>query len=303
VDIEELEHRNRRLLSYAEQAVRLKAAAAANRSGAREDTARLDAVCAICDTHLRRAAELLDQLRAQARRQLEDEGRRLQRLLERRRKVKGGLRAAVLDPRIARRRDRIARLNKLMSARNAAQAGGFQEMPLDEYAHPARREGEFSLTRANLLIAGATAVLLLVAASVTYFATRPGGSVQFEARRISARSDFIQVVAENGLLEPIRLHVPWGAARPENDPAAYGFDVFVRAPGEEEFRLLPDTGRAWIHEGQDFSLRESVEVAPMLRTELRLSLDALRESGPGFEAVRLVLTGAAGRTAGAAVFQ
>lgn len=302
MDIKELEDRNRRLLSYAEQAGRLKAAAAAGRAAGRVDAEQFGALSAAYDGHLRQAAGLLSALREQVRARLVKEGGKLQRALRRRQAVRDGIRAAALDRRIARRRATIARLNKLMAARNAAQAGGFLDMPLDDYARPARRTGEFSLTRTNLLIAGATAVLLLVAAGVTYFATRPGAGVQFEATRVSARSDFIRVVVENGLLEPIRLHVPWPATRAEVDAYAYGFEVYVRATGEDAYRLLPDTGDAWFYEGRNFAWRDSVEMPPLLRAELRLNLDVLRARGVQFENVRLLLTSAAGRTAGAAAF-
>ncbi|MFP4499507.1 MAG: hypothetical protein ACLFTT_00775 [Candidatus Hydrogenedentota bacterium] len=282
------------MLSYEEQVRYLLLAAEHDRNAGNIDLARYASLRTAYLGHQQRARAELAKLRGRAQRKLARRGRQIQRLLAWRRK---GIGTGPIDRLLANCRADAASLNRVASARTAADLGGFEDHAIEHYpVFDKTAPGEFSLTRANLQLLGATALLLVLAVAVTFAMHKPGAGVQFGAYTLPADEAIVLVGCENGTTSPIRLYVPAASktAMTGSDMPAYGVEVYVRAPGQERFVLVGQTQAAWYHEGRNFERRQYITVQPLMQTELRLDAAALRDMAGEFERLRLVFTDAAG---------
>lgn len=294
VNSETLHAQTRRMLSYEEQVRYLLLAAEHDRNTGKIDLARYAELRAAYLGHQQRARGELAKLRNRARRKLARRGRQIQWLLAWRRK---GIGRGLIDRLLADCRADTASLNRVASARTSADLGGFEDHGLEQFAvFDKKPAGEFSLTRTNLQLLGATALLLVLAVAITFAMHKPGAGVQFGAHSLPADEAIVLVGCENGTTSPIRLYVPavGATAMTGSDMPAYGVEVYVRAPDHESFVLAGQTQAAWYHEGRNFERRQYITVQPLMQTELRLDTAALREVAGEFDRLRLVFTNAAG---------
>ena len=292
----------RRLLSCMEQAQRLVRAVEHELRAGRLDRGQHEALVRDYQGYAARAAARLAKVRAAAASEAARAGKKLQRALAAQQSAAGQVgRPEKYRERIVRLRQIIEKCNRVIGARNAAAVGGFLDWDLKRYqAFADAGPGEFAPTRANFILAGITAALLLIAVGATYFFTYSGGEVQIKAHLEEQPQPRIRVFFKNTQAAPVALYVGGDEETPPsvNSQRAYRVAVYIddgATEDSENFRLVADVARAWFNEGVDFSRRDHLIVDPYEQVHLGLLISGLRSAGLEVERVRLLFTGPGGK--------
>lgn len=296
-------------LSYRDKARRLCAECDAAFAAGHLDRALYEREHGTYAAHARMAEERLRELRTAAIPRIERLGRHLRRMLAKRQALTDAPSNArkrklpVLDVSIERLRAEIAWYNALLSAETPDRAGGLVELPLDKYARLTRPRGtEFSLTQSNLILAGITAALLIVAVVSTYLVFAPGRNVAVTASRITADNDIVALRCTNAGDRPVTLYVPWGGNRTGSGKDAYGVDIYLRGQEQDDFRLWLDTAGVWYYEGRAMRDRDAITVPPFLEAEIRFNLSQIRRTEPETASIKFVVSDQWGRPVYTGVF-
>lgn len=296
-------------LSYRDKARRLCSECEAAFAAGRIDRALYERELGAYSAHARMANKRLEALRKAEVPRIERLGRRLQRLLARRAALAAApsnlrqRKLPVLDVSIERLRAEIAWYNALLSAETPDRAGGLVDLPLNKYVRLTRPRGtEFSLTQSNLILAGITAVLLVIAVVSTYLVFVPGRNLTVTASRITAENDILALRCANAGDRPVQLYIPWGGNQTGSGEDAFGVDVYLRGQGQDDFRLWTDTDGVWYYEGRAMRDRDSITVPPFLESEIRFNLSQVRKIEPETSAIKFVVSDRSGRPIYSGVF-
>jgi hypothetical protein len=310
-----LQHLLRLLLSWREKAERRLHGGDKNATPLEFDAGRFSSQAEYCAWHRGQAVRHLNEVREEGRQYLLQLGKELQQLLRQQEALKAdaasGKRSAEeanaenrrLRKAIEAQRHILARLNQLLGAANAEDAGGYYDMPLRSYGKQflqdsggvlfpksgKRGTGLFSpLTRVDrFFVLLALMVLAMLAAGTVYY-TMLRHDIVFKCGLPEERNAPLCLYAENRGFNDIWLQAPGVEGRRSwQDAPLYSVAVEARLPGEKKWRRFPAAGAAWRHEGVAAWRGEPVRIPAGVRIQIYLDLAALEAPGLDWEALRV----------------
>ncbi len=244
----------------------------------REQAERLKKPTATAENHFLR-------LREREAPRMREMGATLQMLLRRQKQTTGKAESEHLARQMAELRSEIAFLNHLLTNPTLDEVGGFLDVPLDRYPKLLKTERKALWTPWNARDrkqVAAVAVLLVVAVLAVLYLTLWRAQVRFEAIAPEFPNGQLRLLCINQTTNSIRISAPRDAVSARQSPRhSYGVSAFVREPGKKDFRLTPVTG-AWTYNGTPTTQRDPVLVAPGMSAELQL--DLARAFPPGIKA-------------------
>jgi len=208
-----------------------------------------------------------------------------------------------LAARVQGLRGEVAELSALAAAQTSAQAGGFVDVPLDEYAG-SRADGRPKIDLKPTPLGLCLWVVVLAAAIAGVLAYRGfirlGPPVRIEAAL--DQNGVVRVVCRNRTPFAAAVHVAWpegGSEQAETneDTRRYGIVCRIRERGAKEERVVVPPLDAWVHGAMPLRAPEAITLGPGMSVELLLDTSAFLRVGAAPESLRLALTDANGRTA------
>lgn len=196
--------------------------------------------------------------------------------------------------RVERLRGEIAGCNSLLGARRSGEAGGFIDLPLEEYAprlglKPAARARDRWEPRHYLMIAALAIVMGI--ACYAYYTHKAAPRLACEAAYQPAPAEAAVLTITNTGLTPILLHVPWQDPIPAAQREGHcGLSVFARSAGDTEMLLVPTMAGEWLRLGAPMTGQDVVDLQPGSIETLSLDLRLMRARIEKLEDLRVEAT-------------
>ncbi len=306
----------RLLLSWREKAARIRAMPPHQRPALDYNTDAYPTVDVYLDAQQAEAKRYLERLREEARREASQGAKRLRESLDEQRSLiatatKLGAEAANAKNRICREhifalREEIKTLDRAAAARYAKEAGGFMDLPVEDYPTAiagARGGGKRSRRRvpwrmpfgggldfSDKAALSVAAVVVVAALGLGLYLTQWRSSVRFEVVPPTAAPDEkVEIRCRNDSSYPVYLRLPWRAgAEDRSRRDMCGILVYVRGRGLKDYRFFPGGSTMWTHQGTRTARRGPIEVKPGMTRPVHLHLSAFKQLTEPIATVRLV---------------
>lgn len=207
---------------------------------------------------------------------------------------------AEIERRVNRMRAEITAYNALLRAKRSSEAGGFIELPIDEYP---LRLGVPSITRRRAgweLRHYMTILIIAVISSIggyAYYSQATATSLTCTGTYQRPPGEHVEMTLNNLGVDLAQVHVPWPNPIPEGlDDTHCGFNVFARLEGGIDFQFVPTSPDEWAYHGAPLTGQDILTVPSGVSDSFRLDVARLRGRLQTVEALRVEVTGSDGTT-------
>ena len=302
VNREALQQRIQLLLSWREQAGKLVRQA---KPGAASGKRRFAAHARQADFYLKRAVDehhgLIEKLGLELQMALSETARIAKRAESGHiRPADAEMATAEIERRVNRIRGEITSYNTLLRAKRSSDAGGFIDLPIDDYAPRlgipplARRRPGWELRHYMTILIIA---IISMAGGYAYYNQAVATTLTCTATYHRAPGECIVLNLNNQGLDVAQVHVPWPNPVPEGlDESHCGFAVFARKEGGTEFQYLPTFPEDWQYNGAPLTGLEALPVPSGVSDNFRLDVSSLRGRIKELSGLRVDTTDSAGVT-------
>lgn len=226
-------------------------------------------------------------------------GATLQMLLRRQKQTTGNVESEHISKQIIALQGQIAYQNHLLSKATLEDVGGFLDLPLEKYPKLLKKEKRAlwtAWTAREKKQAALIALSLVVAVLGVLSFTLWGGQVSFEAEAPDYPKGQLRLVCHNNTHKAIRLSAPRSAsAGNKGTKSSFGVAIFVKEPGKSSFKLVTGPS-AWYYNGDPTTQRGPIMVGPGLSAELELDLPKALPAGVEADAFRVSCIRGDGKT-------
>jgi hypothetical protein len=201
---------------------------------------------------------------------------------------------AELERRTARLREEIAAWNALLRAKRSADAGGFIDLPLEEYAprlglKPAARPKDRWELRHYLFITALTIVAAI--GGYSYYSNAAAPRLSCEQGYQQAPAEAVTFTLTNTGLTPVSLHVPLPDPLPSRmENGACGLVVLARHGGRPGYQAVLTQPAEWLHLGATMTGQDALEIQPGGMETVALDLRLVRARLDDLQGLRIEAT-------------